>query len=143
MLRSVTWRLYAAVVAVLGLDFGLGAAYNANANVEMWTSRIGWVALIFAPLVVVAAYALSQQKWWQNTLGTGLVLLCFAYLPIAIPLAWVFAFDNGKLTNTWLGWFFVSGPFLSSLVLLFLSFVFLLIRKDRELVRSTDHDGDA
>jgi hypothetical protein len=132
MLRSVTWRLYTGIALFLGADIGAGFWFANNGNVEEWIYRVGLVMLVFSPLVLVAVYTMLRQQWWKNDLGTALVWCCVTYIPIAIPLAWVFVFDGGILTNTWLAWFEVSGPVLSSLSLLRLAYVFARIGRDKK-----------
>lgn len=132
MLRSVTWRLFAGMFALLASDVIAGIWLEHNAGVVVWTYRLGLTAATFAPVILLAAYTVSGNKWWQNDLGSALAVFAFGVAWMSWPLAWAFWFQNGMLTLSWLAWFEVSGPLVVAVSLLWLTAIFIRIRLYRK-----------
>lgn len=124
MLRRVTWRSWAALAVILGAYVGLGFWFGGNGHVEEDIYKWGLLAASVAPLLFVAFYTVSGNRWFANDLGSALVRLSLCFIPITGPLAWVFWVDHGILTSSLLAWVEVSGPALSTLALLWLGWVF-------------------
>ena len=117
VMRRVAWRSWAVLAAGLAVYAGLGYWFSGRGDIEAWLYRIGLTAAAVLPVVFTAVYTATGARWWRNKIGSALVLAALALVPIAGPLAWVFWFDGGVLTSTWLAWLEVSGPVLSALAL--------------------------
>lgn len=128
MLKKLTWRFYALVFTLLGGYAALGYWWSSNGTVEAELYKWGLLAATFTPLLFVGVYTWTRNQWWRTDVGTSLVFLPLALIPIAGPLAWVFWFNHGELTTSWLAWLEVSGPALASLVLLWRSYVWVRIK---------------
>ena len=115
-MRQVTWRSWAVLAAVLAAYAALGWWWSSNGAVEAWLYRVGLTAAAVLPLLFVAVYS-AAARWWANEIGTALVLAALALVPITAPLSYVFWFNGGHLTTSWLAWLAVSGPALSALIL--------------------------
>jgi len=131
MLRPVTRRFYAVLALLLAVNLAAGFFWASNGLVEKHIYQYGLTAMLVVPALIVTAYTLARQKWWRNDLGMSLVCCCLAYYPIIFPLAYVFWFDNGMLTQSWLAWLEVSGPVSSCLVLLWTASIVARMRLDR------------
>ena len=130
MLRTVTWRSWTALAVILGAYVGLGFWLSGNGTAEELLYKWGLLALTVAPLLLLAIYTASGNKFWRNDVGSALAVLAFGITWTAWPLAYVFWFLHGMLTVSWLAWIEVSGPALVALAILRLCFVFLRIHRD-------------
>jgi hypothetical protein len=128
MIRSTTARFWAVLIAGLVAYAGLGYWWSGQGNIEEWMYRIGLTTATLLPLVFTGIYSL-RAKWWKNEIGTAIVLAALSIVPIAFPLAYVFWFDNGLLTASWLAWLEVSGPLLTTLALARMSWIWLRARR--------------
>lgn len=132
MLRRVTWRSWAILAAILGAYIALGWLWLGSDDVaEAWIYRVGLTGAALMPLVFVAVYTATRRQWWTNDVGSVLVQTALCLVPICGPLAWVFWFQHGQLTNTMLAWLAVSGPALATVALARLAFIFWRIAKDQ------------
>lgn len=129
MARKVTWRSWVALAAGLGIYGALGWWWSSNGTVEEWLYRIGLTAATVLPLAFTAVYT-AKARWWENAIGTALVLAALSIVPTAAPLAYVFWFNGGMLTSSWLAWLEVSGPALSALALGRMCWVWLRVAAD-------------
>lgn len=129
--KQVTWRSWAAIGVLLGLYTGLYFWIGTSPAVEAWMYRTGLLAATIAPLVLIAVYTAAGNRWWANDISAALVQTALCMVPIAGPLAWVFWMGNGSLTSSLLAWIEVSGPALSALALLRLSWVFLRVSRSK------------
>ena len=130
MLRRVTWRAW---VIALGLAAGygvLGFWLNTDDAVEYNLYKWGLTALTFLPLILMAIYTFTGNKWWANDLGTALGWLSAGITWTAWPLAYTFWFLHGSLSPSWVGWCEVSGPGVVSLAIARLCYVFLRYHRD-------------
>lgn len=119
-MKRVTWRFWALTVGVI-IAYGLlGIPFHHNDKVEYNLYKYGLGAVCVIALGYVAVYTFlgltGSAKWWKTNMGSNFVLLALGVLPIAGPLAWVFWFDHGLLTSTWLAWCEVGGPPASALL---------------------------
>ena len=130
MLRIVTWRSWAALGALLAIYIGCGFWLSSNGTAEELLYKWGLLALTVAPLLLIAIYGASGNRFWGNDIGSALAVLAFGITWTAWPLAYVFWFLHGMLTVSWLAWIEVSGPALVALAILRLCFVFLRIHRD-------------
>lgn len=128
MLKTLTWRFYALVAACLAGYGGLGYWGSSSASAEATLYKWGLLLAAVTPLLFVGVYTWTKSQWWRTDVGTSLVFLPLALIPISAPLAYVFWFDNGMLTTSWLAWLAVSGPALASLVLLWRSYIWARIK---------------
>lgn len=126
--RPVTWRTWAVLGVILAADAGAGFAWSTNGRIEAGLFRWGLFAASLAPLVFVAVYTWTRQKWWRNDVGLSLVWLAVAAIPTMVPLCWVLFFDNGRLAPSWLAWMEISGPTVSAVVTLWVSYVWVRIK---------------
>ena len=131
-MRLVTWRSYV-VAAVLAVVYAaLGFWLSGRGDIETWIYRCGLLAATAAPVLFVALYTWAglfqgRGKWWTNPFGSALVQAALSLVPITAPLAYVFWFDNGMMTESWLAWLEVSGPVISALAWLRLGYIWLYI----------------
>jgi len=130
VLRKVTWRSWAVIAVLVGLWVLAGFRWSGNGRVSADLYATGLTAAFCAPFVFAAVYTATGNKWWRNDVGTSLVLVTFAMLPIAGPLALTFWFWGGVLTTSVMAWIEIGGPFASALLLCWLSFVWLRIHRD-------------
>lgn len=128
MLRKVTWHSWAALVAGLAAYGVLGWWWSSNGTVEAWLYRIGLTAAAVVPVLFVCVYT-AKAPWWRNEIGASLVVAALSLVPIAGPLAYVFWFEGGVLTSSWLAWLEVSGPCVSALAWLRLCYVWLRVSR--------------
>lgn len=115
MPREVTWRSWAVLGAAAAVYGVLGWWLSSNGTAEAWIYRIGLTAAPAAALLFAAAYAVVARGWWRNDVGANLVRIALAAVPTTVPLAYVFWFNGGMLTSSWLAWLAVSGPAVSAL----------------------------
>ena len=133
MLRRVTWRSWAVIAAILGAYIALGWLWLGSDDVaEAWIYRIGLTGAALMPFAFAAIYAFTGNQFWTNDVGSVIVQTAFCLVPICGPLAWVFWFQGGLLTNTMLAWLAVSGPALASISLLRLAYIFWRIAREQE-----------
>lgn len=130
MLRSVTWRSWAALAAALAAYGALGFWLSSNGTAEEELYKWGLLALTVTPVILIVIYAATGNKFWRNDLGSALAVLAFGITWTAWPLAYVFWFLHGMLTVSWLAWIEVSGPALVALAVLRLCWVFLRYHRD-------------
>lgn len=135
--RPVTWRLWAGIAAVAVTWAVTGYWLSSNGQVEEWMYRAGLTVASLAPLLFVAIYTWIGLRgkvaaaWWRDDLGTALVIAALSLVPIAAPLAYVFWFQGGMLTSTWLAWLEVSGPCVSSVAWLRLCWMWVWLSRRR------------
>lgn len=129
MLTRVTWRSWCVFLGLLLSYLILGIWLSGRDDIEAWIYRIGLTACTLMPFVFLITYTLSKNEWWSNNVGAALIRLMLAFVPVAGPLAWVFWFQGGMLTNTYLAWLAVAGPILSAIAILWVSIVFQRISK--------------
>ncbi len=129
MLRRVTWRSWAALIATLGAYIGCGFWLSSSGTAEELLYKYGLLALTVAPLVLMAIYS-ATNKWWANDIGSAIGVLAFGITWTAWPLAYTFWFLHGMLTVSWLAWIEVSGPALVALAILRLCWVFARIHRE-------------
>lgn len=123
MLR-VTWRHWAALAVIAGAYILLGwLGLKSDGNAEAWIYRIGLTGAALTPFALVSGYAIARQKWWTNDISSLIVLVTACFVPSFAPLAWVFWFNEGRLTNSMLGWIAVSGPGGATVTVFLLAFV--------------------
>lgn len=121
MTRRPGWRLWGTALILAVVWAASGYWLSSDGNAEMWIYRIGLTAATIAPLLFVGVYTwlgLSKRvpaAWWRDEIGTSLVIAAASLIPIAAPLAYVFWFENGMLTSSWLAWLEVSGPCVSAI----------------------------
>ena len=130
MLRRTTWRFWAALAAGLGAYGVLGFWLSSNGTAEELLYKWGLLALTVAPVILVAVYVATGNRFWTNDVGSALAVLAFGITWTAWPLAYVFWFLGGMLTVSWLAWIEVSGPALVALAILRLCYVFLRYHRD-------------
>ncbi len=129
MLKRITWRSWTVITVLLGAYTGLGFAYGGNGNVEVRLYRWDLLAATLAPLLLVAVYSLSGNRWWRNDVGSAIVQVKLCVVALVAPLAWVFWFQGGLLRPGFLAWAEVSAPGLVALAMLRLCYVFIRIRR--------------
>ncbi len=130
MLKQVTWRAWVALIATLAAYGVLGFWLSSSGTAEELLYKWGLLALTVAPLLFMAVYTATGNKWYRNDIGSALAVLAFGITWTAWPLAYVFWFLNGMLTVSWLAWIEVSGPALVALAVLRLCYVFARIHRD-------------
>ena len=130
MLKRTTWRSWTALTVTLGAYGVLGFWLSSSGTAEELLYKWGLLALTIAPLLFIAIYAATGNRFWQNDVGSALAVLAFGITWTAWPLAYVFWFLHGMLTVSWLAWIEVSGPALVALAILRLCWVFLRIHRD-------------
>lgn len=126
MVGRTTWRYWIIVVAGLAVYGLLGWWWSSNGTTEEWLYRIGLTLASVMPVLFAIIYGV-RAKWWRNEIGSSIVLTALSVIPLAAPLAYVFWFDGGHLTTSWLAWLAVSGPCLTALGLARMSYVWLKI----------------
>lgn len=140
-------RAWAWAAVLAGVYAGCGYWLSGNGTVEEWLYRIGLLAATVAPLLFAGIYTVyglrGAAKWWRNPIGTALVQAALTLVPIAGPLAWVFWFQGGMLTATWLAWLEVSGPVVSALAWLRLCVLWVRLRQAGKLPRNGQAGGAA
>lgn len=121
--QRVTGRLWVVVGAALAAYVGCGFAYQHNGTVEEWLYRIGLTGATLIAPAFAGIYTLiglrskrPSARWWRTKLGSVFVAAALAQVPAFAPLAWVFWFDGGMLTTSWLAWMAVAGPAVISLI---------------------------
>lgn len=130
MLRAVTWRSWTVLAAVLAAYIGLGFWLSSNGAAEENLYKWGLTALTLAPVILMAVYTATGNKWHRNDVGSALAVLSFGLTWTAWPLAYTFWFLHGMLTTSWLAWVEVSGPALIAMAVLRLCYVFLRYHRD-------------
>ena len=130
MVRKVTWRSWAALAAGLAAYGVLGFWLSSNGTAEELLYKWGLLALTVAPVLFMAVYTATGNRWYRNDIGSALGVLALGITWTAWPLAYTFWFLGGMLTVSWLAWIEVSGPALVSLAVLRLCWVFLRIHRD-------------
>lgn len=128
-MKPITRRFWYAVAILAAAYIVLGMFYNKNAGVESSLYKWALLAVSAGTLTYAAIYTVismrSPGKWWQNNVGTSLVILSLALFQQSVPLAWVFWFDHGMLTNTWLAWAEVCSPAISAFAVAWLCRIYL------------------
>lgn len=133
--RRPGWRLLAVIAIGAAVWAATGFWLSSNGNVEEWLYRIGLTVAALAPLLFVGIYSWIglygrvAAAWWKDEVGTALVIAALTLVPLAAPLAYVFWFQGGVLTSTWLAWLEVSGPCVSALAWLRLCWIWLRLSR--------------
>lgn len=118
MLRRVTWRFWAVLGLIIAVWMACGWRWAGNGTVDERLYQVGLTAEFFIPVVFVFVYTFVLRKpWWNNNVGTNLVLFALSAMPSAGPLAYVFLFNHGMLTSSLLAWVAIGGPLAASLLL--------------------------
>jgi hypothetical protein len=136
--RPPGWRLVAGIVTGAVLWGGAGFWLSSNGNVEEWLYRIGLTAAALAPVLFTGIYTWIglfgnvPAAWWKDEIGTALVIAALTLVPVTWPLAYVFWFQGGVLTSSWLAWLEVSGPCVSALAWLRLCWMWLRLSAGRD-----------
>jgi hypothetical protein len=136
--RRPTWRLWTGIGAGLAVYAGLGYWWATVGGFEGWLYRIGLTAATVLPLAFVAVYTRiafrpeTQVKWWQDEIGSSLVLAALSVVPVAAPLAYTFWFQGGNLTASWLAYLAVSGPCLTALAWARLCWIWVRVSRAKE-----------
>src|SRR5208282_2695035 len=130
MLRSVTWRAWAVPGILFAVYIVLGLTWTPSGSTEEWTYKIGALGATFAPLLLIAIYGASGNKFWLNDVGSALVQLALSIPIIAGPLAWSAWLDHGSITAGMVAWLEIAGPVLVTLAILRLCYVFLRVHRD-------------
>ena len=129
MLRSVTWRAWAVPSALFAVYIVLGLTWTPHGSVLEWIFKTGALGATFAPLLLVAIYTATGNKFWTNDVGLALVQLALGIAIIAGPLAWSAWLDNGSITGGMVAWLEIAGPVLVTLAILRLCFVFVRVHR--------------
>jgi hypothetical protein len=130
VLKAVTWRSWAALAVLLGTYTALGLWLGGNGAVEEALYKWGLLGASLAPLLLIAVYTASGNRWYANDIGSAIVQIKLCIVLFAAPLAWVFFFQSGMLRPGFLAWAEVSAPALVTLALLRLCWVFLRVHRD-------------
>lgn len=109
--------VYIVLTAVFYAGCGFFLADNGTA--ETWLYRVGLLACTLVPIFFVSAYTYlgfkGVVKWWVSKVRTAFVQAVLSISIITGPLAYVFWFNHGMLTASWLAWLEVSGPIVCAL----------------------------
>ena len=132
MLRQVTWRAWAVPSALFAIYIVLGLTWTPHGSAVEWIYKIGTVGATFTPLLLVAIYVASGNKFWKNDVGLALVQLALSIAIIAGPLAWASWLDGGSITGGMVAWLEIAGPVLVTLAILRLCYVFLRVHRSSE-----------
>jgi hypothetical protein len=141
------WRLWAGIGAAIGAYLLAGFWGQNLAGIEEWLYRTGLTAATVLPAVFAAIYTrigLAARRhggegWWEDEIGTSLVMAGLSHLPVTGPLGWVFWFDGGNLRSSWIAWVEVAGPALCALAWLRLCWVWWRIsRASRQQAGTVD-----
>ena len=130
MLKRVTWRAWAVPAALFAVYIVLGLTWTPNGSTLEWTYKIGALGATFSPLLLIAIYTASGNRFWTNDVGLALVQLAFGIAIIAGPLAWSAWLDDGSITGGMVAWLEIAGPVLVTLAILRLCYVFLRVHRD-------------
>jgi hypothetical protein len=126
----VTWRSWALLGALFAVYIALGLTWNPSGSSETWIFKIGTLGATFTPLLLIAIYTASGNKWYSNDVGSALVVLALSIPVIAGPLAWASWLDHGSITGGMVAWMEIAGPVLVTLAILRLCSVFLRIHRE-------------
>ena len=129
MLRRVTWRSWALLGALFTVYIILGLTWTPSGSAVEWIYKAGTVGATFAPLLLIAIYAASGNKFWQNDVGSALVHLALSIVIIVGPLAWASWLDSGSITGGMVAWLEIAGPVLITLSILRLCYVFVRVHR--------------
>ena len=129
MLRQVTWRSWAVQGILFAVYIILGLTWAPSGGAETWVFKIGTLGATFAPLLLIAIYQASGNKWWANDVGSALVVLALSIVIISGPLAWAAWLDHGSITGGMVAWMEIAGPVLITLSILRLCYVFLRVHR--------------
>ena len=129
MLRKITWRFWAGLAAGLVAYGAIGWWWSSDGTTEAWLYRVGLTAATVLPLAFAVVYGI-HAKFWRNEVGTAVVLAALSIVPTVAPLAYVFWFNGGQLTTSWLAWLAVSGPALSAIALAWMCWIWLRIGRE-------------
>jgi hypothetical protein len=127
ILGRITWRWWAALTATIGTYVGLGFWLGHNGTVQELMIKWGLLGASIAPLLLIAVYTWSGNKWWGNDVGSAIVQIKLCVMWLVVPLTWVFWVDGGMLHPGWLAWAEVSAPGAVTLALLRLCWVFVRV----------------
>lgn len=134
--KTALWRFWAGLAFILAADTGFGFWLANDGIAELWVERIGLLTAIAAPLGFAITYTVfgiraqhGAARWWEVPLGSAIVMAALSLLPICAPLAWVFWVDGGLLHQSWLAWAEVSGPGLSAMAWLRVTWLWVLERR--------------
>ena len=127
MLTRVTWRSWAGLGILFAIYLALGLTWTPNGSAVEWIYKIGTLGATFTPLLLVAIYAASGNRFWENDVGSALVQLALSIAIIAGPLAWASWLDDGSITGGMVAWLEIAGPVLVTLAILRICYVFLRI----------------
>jgi hypothetical protein len=130
MLRRVTWRAWAVPSVLFAVYIVVGLTWAPIGSAAEWIYKIGTLGATFAPLLLVAIYSASGNRWWGNDVGLTLVQLALGIAIIAGPLAWASWLDGGSITGGMVAWLEIAGPVLVTLAILRLCWVFARIHRD-------------
>ena len=130
MLRAVTWRAWAVPCVLFAAYIILGLTWTPHGSALEWIYKTGSLGATFAPLLLIAIYGASGNRFWENDVGLTLVQLAFGISIIAGPLAWASWLDGGSITGGMVAWLEIAGPVLITLAILRLCFVFLRVHRD-------------
>lgn len=132
-MRKIGWRFWVIVVTVIVAYMAAGWKYAAHAPANLLFD-IGTLGTFFAAVLFIAVYTAlglrGPAKWWQNDVGVNLVLAVAALLPVTGPLAWAVIFHHGLLDTPLDVWIEIGGMFMSCLMILGLSWLWLWHRPD-------------
>jgi hypothetical protein len=129
VLKRITWRSWAVIAVILGTYTTLGLWLGGNGIVEEALYKWGLLGASIAPLLLVAVYSLTGNRWYSNDVGSAIVQIKMCIVLFAAPLAWVFFFQQGMLRPGFLAWAEVSAPALVTLALLRLCWVFWRVHR--------------
>lgn len=130
MLKRVTWRYWAVPGVLFAAYLALGLTWAPSGGAETWIFKTGTLGATFAPLLLIAIYQASGNRWWANDVGSALVQLALSIVIISGPLAWASWLDHGSITGGMVAWLEIAGPVLVTLAILRLCYVFLRIHRD-------------
>ena len=129
MLTHVTWRAWAVPSALFAVYIVLGLTWTPHGSTLEWIFKTGALGATFAPLLLIAIYGASGNRFWENDVGLALVQLAFGISIIAGPLAWSAWLDGGSITGGMVAWLEIAGPVLVTLAILRLCYVFVRVHR--------------
>jgi len=99
-------------------------------EIGVWTG-------VGARVLFIAIYTIlglrGSSKWWKYNIGTIVVLLEVSALPYLAALGVAVSFNNGQLTTPLLVWIEIAGMLGSSLLVLWLSYIWLQVSREGHL----------
>lgn len=124
----VRWWHWLIAAAVIGAYVAAGWLWAAEADGNL-LYNIAAIGSCAAAVMFVAVYTVlgltGPAKWWRNTFGSALVIAVGSQIPTSGVIAYAVLFHGGLVNTVPLAWALIGGTYLTGLMILALSWMWL------------------